>query len=92
MELMPNLPELFLMGFSAFLAVPAVKAIVNLIKKIKDLGSWNAVIAVVLGIAIQLWLIWTFDIWNKLWISAAVGVGLLVGLAAAGLYDHAQGK
>jgi len=94
---MPNFPELFLMGFAAFLAVPAIKAIVNLIKKIAgkynvDLGAWNALIAVALGIGTQLWIIWTFEMMSKLVVSSAIGVGILVGLAAAGLYDTSTGK
>lgn len=66
--------------------VPAILAVVNLIKRLAPrLGAWAALVAVVLGVTFSVaqWA-WAAEEW---WSAATHG--LLIGLAAAGLYDLA---
>lgn len=84
---MPAYSDLFLQFFGGLLAVPAIVAIVNLIKKIKDIGAYNALVALALGIGSQLWVVFTYGNIDKISINAAIGVGVIIGLAASGLYD-----
>lgn len=68
-------------------SVIAIIGIVNLIKKIKDIGNWNALIAVFIGIGFQIWVVFTIGNPTYREISMAIGNGLIYGLMAAGLYD-----
>lgn len=64
-------------------SIPAILAIVNLCKSYGLKGNWSAVLAVVLGVAINLA---NFFLGADPAYQVAVS-GLLMGLAAAGFYD-----
>ena len=66
----------------------AVLALVNLGKQFGVSGRWSALLAVLLGVGLNLaqWA-WSEHAW-----FAAAAQGLTLGLAAAGLYDVAQGR
>ena len=68
------------------LSVPAILAIVQLIKGIGVHGKWSALVAVVLAVALNVgdYYLGAYGAWS------AVTQGLLIGLAAAGLYDTAK--
>ena len=83
---MPNLAEIFVQAFIGTAGIPAIVAIVNLIKGIKDFGNYNNVIACLVGIIINVVGVWTFDMVSKVNIVSAIAVGVLAGLAASGLY------
>lgn len=68
-------------------SIMAIIGLVNLIKNIKDVGKWNALIAVVIGIGFQIWVIFTIGSPTYREISMAIGNGLIYGLMAVGLYD-----
>ena len=74
----------FFFGASSIIAIIGV---VNLIKKIKDIGDWNALVAIVIGICFQIWAVFTIGSPTYREISMAIGNGLIYGLMAAGLYD-----
>ena len=70
-------------------SVPAILAVVNLVKRLTPrLGAWAALLAALLGVAFSLaqWA-WAAEEW---W--SAASHGLLLGLAAAGLYDLTPGS
>jgi len=73
-------------------SVIAIIGLVNLIKKIKDIGNWSALVAVIIGIGIQLWVAFTVSSPTNREISMAVGNGLIYGLMAVGLYDLTNPK
>lgn len=68
------------------LSVPAIVAVVTLGKAFGIVGKWALLAAIVVAVA--------FNVADYLWGStgayAAVVQGLLLGLAAAGLYDVAK--
>lgn len=68
-------------------SIMAIIGLVNLVKKIKDIGDWNALLAVIFGIGIQIWVMFTIGSPTIREISMAIGNGLIYGLMAAGLYD-----
>ena len=71
--------------------VPAILALVNLSKSFGVTGKWAALVAVLLGVGINL-AQWAWA--DAAWFTAATS-GLLLGLGAAGLYDitpPAEGK
>ena len=74
----------FFFGASSIIAIIGL---VTLIKKIKDIGDWNALIAIVIGIVFQTWVVLTIGSPTYREISMAIGNGLIYGLMAAGLYD-----
>lgn len=65
--------------------VPAIVALVNLLKGVGLTGRWSALVAVALGIGLSVatWA-WADYAW---WTAASSG--MLLGLGAAGLYDLA---
>ena len=71
---------------NVILTVPAVLAIVELLKRFGVVGRWAMLAAV--GVAVALYAGAYFLDGSGAW--QAVTQGLLVGLAAAGLYDTAQ--
>ena len=68
-------------------SIMAIIGLTNLIKKLKDVGNWNAVIAILIGIFFQIWVVFTIGNPTYREISMAIGNGLIYGLMAAGLYD-----
>lgn len=80
------------MGTTVTLAsIPAILALVQLAKTFGVQGKWSTLLAVLLGIVLQLG--------DAAFISGATtpadwyqafGVGLILGLSAAGLYDTAK--
>lgn len=68
-------------------SIIAIIGLVNLIKNIRDVGKWNALIAVVIGIGFQIWVVFTIGNPTYREISMAIGNGLIYGLMASGLYD-----
>ncbi|MDU7384129.1 MAG: hypothetical protein E7L06_08490 [Schaalia turicensis] len=65
--------------------VPAIVALTNLVKSLGISGKWSALVAVLLGIGLS---VADYALAGTGWWDAASG-GLLLGLAAAGLYDLA---
>ncbi len=68
--------------------VPAIVALTNLAKTLGLTGRWSALVAVLLGVALS---VGTWALAGTGWWDAASS-GLLLGLAAAGLYDLTPGK
>lgn len=68
--------------------VPAIVALTNLIKLLGVDGKWSALVAVLLGASLALasWALAGTGWWEQ------VSSGLLLGLAAAGLYDLTPGQ
>lgn len=71
---------------NTLLSVPAVLAIVQLGKDFGIKGKWALLAAVVVAIAVNL----AAYYWSGSGAFNAVVTGLLLGLAAAGLYDAAK--
>ena len=71
--------------------VPAILALVNLAKSFGVVGKWSALLAVVLGVGLQLadYAFLTDTQSASGWYGAAAA-GLILGLSAAGLYDVAR--
>lgn len=71
--------------------VPAILALVNLAKSFGVVGKWATLLAVVLGIGLQLadYAFLTDNQSAAGWYGAAAA-GLILGLSAAGLYDVAR--
>lgn len=65
--------------------VPAIVALTNLVKSLGISGKWSALVAVLLGVGLS---VASWALAGAGWWDAASG-GLLLGLAAAGLYDLA---
>lgn len=72
----------------AILTVPGILALTNLLKDLGLGGKWSALAAVVLGVGLSVAHFYLAD--YGAW-QAAEG-GLILGLAAAGLYDLNQTK
>lgn len=70
---------------TSLVTVPAIVALTNLIKSLGIGGKWSALVAVALGVALS---VADYALAGTGWWNAASG-GLLLGLAAAGLYDLA---
>lgn len=69
----------------AIATAPAVLALVNLLKGLGLSGRWSALVAVLLGVAITAGGAYLpSDVWQT------IAEGLVLGLAAAGLYDVAS--
>lgn len=66
---------------------PAIVALVNLCKRFGLTGAWSALVAVVLGVALAV----GDYLWGASGLYQAAAGGLLLGLAAAGLYDLTSG-
>lgn len=68
--------------------VPAIVALTNLVKLLGIGGKWSALVAVLLGASLALasWALAGTGWWEQL------SSGLLLGLAAAGLYDLTPGE
>lgn len=66
--------------------VPAILAIVNLLKDFGVSGKWSMLAAVTVGVALATgeYFLATYGVYH------AVASGLLLGLGAAGLYDAAR--
>lgn len=71
---------------TTILSVPAVLAIVELAKKFGVVGKWALLLAVVVAVALNV----ASYLWSASGLYAAIVAGLLLGLAAAGLYDAAK--
>ena len=66
-------------------SIPAILAVVNLIKGFGIDGKWSALIAVLLGVGFMV-----ADVTLSGEVYEAAKAGLLLGLGAAGLYDFAK--
>ena len=73
---------------TSIVTVPAIVALVNLVKGLGVGGKWSALVAVLLGVALS---VASWALAGTGWWDAASG-GLLLGLAAAGLYDLTPGE
>ena len=71
---------------STVLSVPAVVAIVTLAKAFGVTGRWALLAAVVVAVALNV----ADYLWATSGLYGAAVAGLLLGLAAAGLYDVAK--
>ena len=71
---------------TTILSVPAVVAIVALLKSFGVSGKWALLAALVVAVALNV----ADYLWSASGLYAVVVSGLLTGLAAAGLYDVAQ--
>lgn len=71
---------------TTILSVPAVVAIVELLKGFGVTGKWALLAAVIVAVALNV----AAYLWATSGIFAAVVAGLLLGLSAAGLYDTAK--
>lgn len=71
---------------SSVASIPAILAIVNLLKGLGLSGKWSALVAVALGVAINV-LVYLFAASGAF---QAASTGLLLGLGAAGLYDASK--
>lgn len=69
-------------------SVPAILAIVNLLKGLGLSGRWAALAAVLLAMVINL----AVALWGDNQIFQAAASGLILGLGAAGLYDASGAK
>lgn len=68
-------------------SIPAIVAMVNLLKGLGVQGKWSLVAAVVLGVAFSV----LGEVFGGNTIFEAAQSGLLLGLGAAGLYDVTTG-
>jgi len=71
---------------TTILSVPAVVAIVELLKSFGVAGKWALVAAVIVAVALNV----AEYLWSASGLYHAIVSGLLLGLAAAGLYDVAR--
>lgn len=71
---------------TTILSVPAVLAIVQLLKSFGVVGKWSLLAAVVVAVLLNV----GAYLWATSGLYSAVIAGLLLGLAAAGLYDTAK--
>jgi len=67
-------------------SVPAILALVQLAKSLGLSGKWSALVAVILGVLLN---VATYALGDYGWYQAAAS-GLILGLSAAGLYDTAR--
>lgn len=70
---------------TSIVTVPAIVALTNLAKGLGVGGKWSALVAVLLGVTLA---VASHALAGTGWFDAA-STGLLLGLAAAGLYDLA---
>jgi len=68
------------------LSVPAVVAIVELLKSFGVSGKWALAAAVLVAVALNV----AAYLWSTSGLYAAIVAGILLGLSAAGLYDVAK--
>jgi len=71
---------------TTILSVPAVVAIVELLKSFGVAGKWALLAALVVAVALNV----AAYLWATSGLFDAVTAGLLLGLSAAGLYDVAK--
>lgn len=71
---------------TTILSVPAVLAIVQLLKSFGVAGKWALLAAVIVAVALNV----ADYLWATSGLYGSVVSGLLLGLAAAGLYDAAR--
>ena len=71
---------------TTILSVPAVPAIVEFLKSFGVTGKWALLAAVIVAVALNI----ADYLWSASGLYGAVISGLLLGLAAAGLYDTAR--
>lgn len=71
---------------TTILSVPAVVAIVELLKSFGVAGKWALLAALVVAVALNV----ADYLWATSGLYGAVVAGLLLGLSAAGLYDVAK--
>jgi len=71
---------------NTILSVPAIVAIVTVLKSLGVTGKWSLVAALVVAVGLNL----AAYAWGAEGWYAAVVTGLLTGLAAAGVYDAAK--
>lgn len=64
-------------------SVPAVLAVVNLLKSVGLSGKWSALAAVLIAVGISL----SVALFGENAVFQACASGLILGLSAAGLYD-----
>lgn len=84
---MPNYSDLFIRIFLGLAGVPVVISLTNLLKGLYDVGKYNVLYAMTAGVALNLIGVLFFTAYSVQSVVAAAFVGLLVGLAASGLYD-----
>lgn len=72
--------------------IPAVLALVELAKRFGVEGRWNMLLAVLLGVFIQVgeYAVYAVDGYSAVGWYQALATGLVLGLSASGLYDAAQ--
>lgn len=73
-------------ALNTILSVPAVLAIVTLGKSFGLAGKWALLAAVVVAVLLNV----ADYLWSASGLYAAIVSGVLLGLAAAGLYDTAK--
>lgn len=89
--------ELFIERFGPLGVGATIIAILNWIKLIPPLyrdksklkgrmKPYYPLIAIILGIIINLIILWTFGEMTKVYVVSAIGVGVVIGLGAAGVY------
>jgi len=71
---------------TTILSVPAVLAIVEFLKSFGVTGKWALLAAVVVAVVLNV----ADYLWSASGLYGAIVSGLLLGLAAAGLYDAAR--
>lgn len=71
--------------------IPAILAVVQLAKNLGLRAAWNTLLAVVLGVVVQVieYAVYAAPATSQGWYGA-VASGLILGLSAAGLYDAAK--
>ncbi len=69
-------------------SVPAIVAIVNLLKKSGLPDAWSPLAAIVVGVGLNV-TVWA---WGDLAVFETVARGLIFALAASGLYDLTPGQ
>lgn len=73
---------------STIASIPAILALVNLLKGLGLSGRWSALVAVALGVAIAA----SGHLFAASGLYQACSQGLLLGLGAAGLYDASASR
>lgn len=71
---------------TTILSIPAVVAIVTLLKSMGVVGKWAMLAAVIVAVVLNV----ADYLWATSGLYGAAVAGLLLGLAAAGLYDTAK--
>jgi hypothetical protein len=73
---------------NTLLSVPAILAVVQFLKSFKVVGRWSLLAALLVAVGLNV----ADYLWATQGLYEAIVSGLLLGLAAAGLYDAARGK